>query len=81
MKTEIMCYNEDCQEDGHYDNVYYHPNTMIIQVDCDPCVINEMIADMDYLSQNEMVIKYPINNFEEVYNALLDYEFFDVIQE
>lgn len=81
MKTKIMCYNEDCQKNGHYDNVYYHPETTIIEVDCDPSVMHKMIADINFLSKNEMSIKYPIKNFQEVFYALLDNEFVDLIQE
>jgi hypothetical protein len=88
----LLCYNENCCDENGFDDVINHPDAIVIELD-DNCDIHSLIdcipcARFMYLQNFDFGVKtlltdleelFPMSNFKEVYWALIDNQFIDVI--
>lgn len=73
----LLCYNENCCDENGFDDVINHPDAIVIELD--DCDIHSLIEHINFMSYTELEELFPMSNFKEVYWALFDNEFVDVI--
>ena len=74
----LLCYNENCCDENGFDDVINHPDAIVIELD-DNCDIHGLIDCIHGTLLTDLEKSFPMSNFKEVYWALIDNEFVDVI--